>query len=103
MSNPSALFRTPATSARPVRVIGGLTPQNVGTGVLDTIGNVSDARDEDDASSSGSVGGATSNTQGSGRTTTGGTNAPQNHGQQDKFVRVTDVPDSAMLDIDVCL
>ena len=102
MSNPSALFRTPATSARPVRGLRGPTPQDVGTGVIDAIGNVLDAREEDDAIGSGSVGAGTSNVQGSSGSNTG-TNAPQNRGQRGKFVRATNVPDSAMLDIDVCL
>ena len=53
MSNPSALFWTPSTSARPLR---GPTPQNVGTGVLDALGNVSDANEDDNESGSGSVG-----------------------------------------------
>ena len=90
MSNPSTLFRTPSTSARPLR---GPTPQNVVTGVLDALGNVSDTNQEDNESGSGSVGTDVS----------AGTNAPQVSGQRGKFVRVTDVPDSAMLDIDVCL
>jgi len=92
MSNPSTLFRTPSTSARPLR---GPTPQNVGTGVLDALGNVSDANEDDNESGSGSVG----------TDVNAGTNAPfvVVSGQRGKFVRETDVPDSAMLDIDVCL
>ena len=80
MSNPSALFWTPATSAQPVRGLHGPTPQDVGAGVLDAIGNVSDAREEDDASGSGSVGADASNVQGSDGSNAG-TNAPQISGQ----------------------